>query len=165
MKGKLRSILIYMRIRLSKPDDAAALARLHRGTIRSINAQHYTQAQIAVWSGRTNARRFRDSHTVAVRYVAVEADKIIGFVDFKKEDSETFWGLYVHKDFLGRGVGSALMRKAQQVAIAMGARKFKLEATITAKAFYERMGFTVLKKAKHRIEDQDLPVYVMQKLF
>jgi putative acetyltransferase len=154
-----------MRIRKATLADAAELARLHKGTIRNINSADYSPKQIAAWSARTNAQRFRTSHDLAVRYVAVEGDKIIGYADFKKEEPEKFWGLYVHKDHVGEGVGSRLLIRMESVAKKMGAKKFRLEATKTAKTFYEKNGFNLIKKSKHIIDDQKLDIYVMEKEF
>ncbi len=154
-----------MRIRKATLADAAELARLHKATIRSVNKKDYSPQEIEVWSKRTSAQRFRSAHSLAIRYVAVDNGKIVGFSDFKKEHPETFWGLYVHKDHIGKGIGSRLMKKMEEVARKMGAKKFVLSATKTAKAFYEKQGFTVIKKSKHPIENQKLDVYVMEKEF
>lgn len=154
-----------MRIRKARLADSAEIARLHRATIRAINANDYSPAEIKEWSGRSSAKRFRSSHGKAFRYVAVEGEKIVGFADFNKENPENYWGLYVHKDFLGRGIGSRLMKKMEEAAKKMGAKKFVLSATKTAKAFYEKQGFKVNKKSKHPVEDQKLDVYVMIKRF
>ena len=152
-----------MRIRKFKIEDSAEAARLHRGTIRNINKSDYTSSQITAWSKKTSAESFRDSYELAVRYVAIEDGKIIGFCDFEKDEPENFWGLYVHKDHLGRGVGSKLLQKATEAAKKQGAKKFHLKATKTAKVFYEKQGFRVIKKIKHQIDDQKLDVYEMEK--
>ena len=44
-----------MRIRLARDEDYAAIARLHRQTIRNVNSKDYTEDQINTWSARTNA--------------------------------------------------------------------------------------------------------------
>ncbi len=152
-----------MRIRKSKIEDAAEIASLHKGTIRFINKGDYSPEQISAWSKRTSAKRFRESHHLAIRYVALDGEKIIGYSDFKKDKPEKFWGLYVHKNHLGKGVGSRLLLKMEEVAKSMGADRLELEATKTAKTFYEKHGFKVIKKSKHPIDDQELDVFVMEK--
>ncbi len=152
-----------MRIRKAKFSDAAEIARLHRGTIRRVNSKDYLPEDIAVWSGGAKAKRVRDSAERAVRYVALEQGKIVGFVDINKDNPEELWGLYVHADSIGRGVGSRLLGKIEKAAKKMGAKKFKITSTITAKAFYESKGFTVLKKSKHHIAHRRLIVFLMEK--
>jgi putative acetyltransferase len=152
-----------MRIRKARLDDSAELARLHRGTIRHINKHDYSEQEIAVWSKRTNARRFRTSHDLTIRYVAEEDGKIVGFSDINKADPSEFWGLYVHKDHIGHGIGSRLMQKMEEVARKMGAKKFTLESTKTAQSFYEKQGFRMVQKGVHSIGDQTLDIMVMEK--
>ena len=157
--------LIFMKIRKARLTDAIELSRMHKGTIRNVNKHDYSPKQIKVWSSRTNVHRFRNSHNLAIRYVAVEGGQIVGYSDFKKENPENFWGLYVHKNHLGKGIGSRLLEKMIKVAKKMGAKKFRLEATKTAKTFYQKKGFKVLKKTIHTIEGEQLEVYVMEKKF
>ena len=66
-----------MRIRLAKDEDYAAIARLHRQTIRNVNCKDYSEDQIYAWSVRTNAGRFRNSATKGKRWVAIEDGKIV----------------------------------------------------------------------------------------
>jgi len=47
-----------MRIRLARDEDYAAIARLHRQTIRNINPKDYSEEIIYLWSGRTNAQNY-----------------------------------------------------------------------------------------------------------
>jgi len=58
-----------MRIRKFRASDAVEVARLHRNTIRNINSKDYSKEQIAVWSGRTSAKRFRESMNKFIRFV------------------------------------------------------------------------------------------------
>ncbi len=53
----------------------------------------------------------------------------------------------------------------EKAAKKMGAKKFRLEATKTAKEFYQKRGFRIIKKAKHHIGDQTLDIYIMEKKF
>ena len=51
--------------------------------------------------------------------------------------------LFVHADFQGRGIGSALMREA----LSLGARRVDVnEQNPQALGFYQRMGFEVVSR-------------------
>ena len=100
-----------MKISLAKKEDYTAIARLHRQTIRNVNSKDYPRAQINAWSARTNAERFRNSADKCKRWVAVENDKVVGFCDHSLDGE--FWGLYVQKDHLGKGIGSRLLKTAE----------------------------------------------------
>ena len=150
-----------MKIRPSNPQDYAGIARLHRATIRNVNSKDYPEDIIKVWSGRTNAKRFRDSAHKCKRWVAVEKNKIVGFVDHGNDDE--LWGLYIHKDYVGKGIGSQLLRIAEDSLKKQGVGIIKIKATITAKKFYEKHGYKVVKKALHTVEGKKLEIYVMEK--
>jgi ribosomal protein S18 acetylase RimI-like enzyme len=151
-----------MKIRLAKDKDYAAIARLHRQTIRNVNARDYTEDQILAWSTRTNAERFRSSANKCKRWVAVEDDKVIGFCDYGLNGE--FWGLYVHKEYIGKGIGSHLLKVAEDSLKKLGFKKISLKATITAKNFYKKQGYKVIKKDLHPINNKKLEIFIMTKM-
>lgn len=152
-----------MIIRKARLSDSAEIARLHRGTIRSVNSRDYPPEDIDAWSGRASAKRVRDSHDRAVRFVAVEKGKIVGFVDISKKEPEKLWGLYVHKHSIGAGVGTRLLLKIEDAARKMGAVTFIAMSTVTARGFYKSRGFRMIKKDKHPVEGRQLDVFIMEK--
>ena len=140
--------------------DAVSLARLHRGTIRSINKKDYSPKEIAAWSGRTSAKRFKNLAELNARYVAWEKRRIVGFGDYKNNE---VMGLYIHKKDIGKGIGTQLLTKIEKEVYANGGRTIKCTSTITARHFYEKNGFKVIQKTNHQIQDQKLPVFKMRK--
>ena len=150
-----------MRIRKFRASDSAAVARLHRDTIRNINSKDYPPEQVAVWAKRSTARRMKKSLKDRQRYVAIEKNRIVGFGDYKKDGEMS--GLYIHKDYIGKGAGSKLLNKMETEAAKRGIREFHTISTITARNFYEKHGYHVVEKSKHRIKNQELTVYKMRK--
>ena len=150
-----------MYVRKFRVSDAVEVAELHRNTVRFVNSKDYPQKQIEVWSGRISAKRFRDSIKTRFRLVAVDKDKIVGFGDFSKDGELA--GLYVHKNYQGSGIGPLLLKKLEDSARQKGIKKFFLGSTITAKDFYRKHGYKVIKKTKHQIKNQKLIVYRMEK--
>lgn len=151
-----------MYVREFKVSDAAEAARMHRNTIRFVNSKNYPQKQIEVWACRTSAKRFRDSINMFFRFVAVEKGKIVGYADFKKDGELA--GLYVHKNYQGRGVGFLLLKKIEKSARKKYIKKLFCYSTITAKDFYKKHGYRIIKKTKFPIKNQKLTVYKMSKL-
>lgn len=129
-----------------------------------MNREDYSAEEIAAWSGRATARRVRNSHKLAIRLVAIEKGRIVGFVDISRAHPEKLWGLYVHRDFIGKGVGSRLLKKIEEVAKRKGVKKFVTSSTVTAKPFYKSKGFKVLKAARHPIGHRKLRVFIMEKV-
>ena len=140
--------------------DAVSLARLHRRTIRSINKKDYSPEEIAVWSGRTSAKRFRNLTKLNRRYVAWENKRIVGFGDYRNNE---VMGLYIHRNCIGKGIGTQLLTKIERMVYVNGGRTLKCISTVTARHFYEKNGFRVIKKTIHQIQNQKLPVFKMRK--
>jgi len=154
-----------MQIRKFKLGDAISTARLHRNTIRGVNSRDYSPKIIRIWSGRTSAKMFRESANKCFRWVAMEKEKIVGFCDISKEGE--FWGLYVHKDYIGKGIGTKLIKKIEAKAKELGVKRLKVKATITARPFYEKQGYKVIKKALHEVsykgETVMIDIFLMEK--
>lgn len=111
-----------MKIRRFKFSDAAEVARMHRNIIRFVNSKDYLPEQIEVWSGRTSAKRFRDSIKMFFRFMAVEKGRIVGYGDFKKDGELA--GLYVHKDYQGKGVGIGFLKNWKNLQYKKGLEDF-----------------------------------------
>lgn len=150
-----------MKIRLAQNKDYAPIARLHKATIRHINSKDYPEDVVSVWSKRTKASRFRNSASKVKRWVAVEKEKIVGFCDhdFKCD----LGGLYIHKDFQGKGIGGKLLKKAEESMKKLGCKKITIMSTISAKTFYQKNGYKVIKKGFHQIENKKVKVFNMSK--
>lgn len=97
-----------------------------------------------------------------MRWVALDADRIIGFCEhnFAGEISR----IYVHKDYLGRGVGSRLLKLAEESLKKRGCTEIRIESTVTAKAFYEKNGYKVVESAAHK-EDSSLIHRMLKALY
>ena len=150
-----------MYVRKFRVSDSVEVAKLHRNTIRFVNKKDYLSRQIEVWSGRTSAKRFRDSIKTRFRYVAVDKNKIVGFGDFSKDGELA--GLYVHNDYQRKGIGYLLLKKLEKAARQKGIRRFFCYSTITAKDFYKKHGYRIIQKTKHSIKNQKLTVYKMER--
>jgi len=150
-----------MKIRLARDGDYAAIARFHRQTIRHVNSKDYSKDIIRVWSTRPSAKRLRITAERCKRWVAVEGEKIIGYCDHSLNGE--FWGLFVHKDYIGRGIGSRLLKTAENSLKKFGYKKVTLQASITAKNFYKKYGYKIVKKGFHLIGDKKLPTFLMTK--
>ena len=152
---------VRMRIRKGKLQDAKELSVLRKATIRSTNKHDYTSAQIARWSKRWNTKDFVKIHDQLLLYVAVEEGKIIGYAEIMKDTPAEMGGLYVHKDFVRKGVGTKLMQKIHGAVQKMGVHRFSLRSSITAKDFYEKLGYRVIALKKNRRTGNE---YLMEKL-
>ena len=151
-------------IRRATSDDMPVLKTLYRETIQSVCAADYNAEQIQAWSGTAEqtdslAKRIESQHF----YVGEsETGEIVGFASFEEPDYLDM--MYVHKDFQLQGVGNSLLTAIREKASKVGAAKIVSDVSITAKPFFEKHGFRVVKKQTVRIGDVELTNYKMEEL-
>ena len=126
-----------IRIRRAKATDEEALARIRRNAILVLAVSAMSMDQAERWSARAAAdriaRAIRD-HTV---WVAVE-EVAIGWVEV---DQDHVAALYVSPSCSRRGVGSALLARAEASIQSSGYATVRLESSQNALDFYLRRGF------------------------
>ncbi len=130
-------------LRLYHPGDAASLLALFRDTIRRVNCRDYSAEQIAAWASddiepSAWAERFRGRYVV----VAEESGQLAGFAEL--EPSGHIDRLYVSADHQGQGIASQLLTALVNEARRQRQARLNVEASITARPFFEKHGFTVL---------------------
>jgi ElaA protein len=78
----------------------------------------------------------------AVQLIAVEDGAVVGTCRVLVEGGDAKFGrLAVRRDARGRGIGAALLRAAEEEAVAAGARRMGLAAQTSAMGLYAAAGF------------------------
>ena len=130
-------------LRPFRPDDAPGLLMLFRDTIRRVNCRDYAPAQIAAWASDDIdpdawAARFAGRFVV----VAEDAGRLAGFADL--EANGHIDRFFVSADHQGQGIGRALLAEVLAEARRLGIARLFVEASITARPFFESQGFATL---------------------
>ena len=130
-------------LRLYKPDDAPALLALFRDTIRRVNARDYSPEQIRAWASDDIdpvvwMGRFMGRFVI----VADEAGQPVGFAELESDGHID--RMYVSADHQGQGIGRQLLAAVVAEARRLGLARLFVEASLTARPFFEARGFTVL---------------------
>lgn len=134
-----------MILREYKPSDCTIMARLFYDTVHTVNAKDYTNEQLDVWAtGDVDLEVWDRSFLAHITVIAEIEDKIIGFVDM--DNTGYLDRLYIHKDFQRRGIAYLLVNELERRARNTGLSNFKTYASITAKPFFEKQGYTVEKE-------------------
>jgi putative acetyltransferase len=128
-------------VRAYRPEDRDAVINVFVRAIRESAIRDYSSTQTDAWSAVdcTDAGCAVDDRLI---WVAVIDELIVGFTDLKP--SGHLDRMYVHPEYEGRGVASALLNRLEDAARCQGLTKLFTEASITAKPFFERRGFEVL---------------------
>jgi len=148
-----------MKFREYNSSDCEQLADLFYQTVHCVNAKDYNSAQLDAWAtGTINLHEWDQSFLKNKTIVAVENEKIVGFGDI--DEIGYLDMLYVHKDYQGKGIASAICDRLEQYA---SGKQITTHASITAKPFFIHRGYTVVKKQEVIRRGIALVNYVMVK--
>ncbi|WP_254511545.1 GNAT family N-acetyltransferase [Anatilimnocola floriformis] len=132
-----------IRIRQASVADAAPLLELFKDTIRRVNCRDYAPDQIAAWTSEILPEVW--AARLMSRWCAVaanDAEQPIGFGDL--EANGHLDRFFVHADYQGRGVGTALMTAIFARATKQQHARIFSEVSITARPFFLNHGFRVI---------------------
>lgn len=148
-----------MQLREYITSDCEQLAKLFYQTVHSVNAKDYTREQLDVWAtGKADLTEWNKTFLEHYTIVAVEHDEIVGFGDIDK--TGYLDRLFVHKDHQGKGIASAICDTLEQWA---GKGTITTHASITAKPFFEKRGYHMVREQQVNRNDIILINYLMKK--
>jgi putative acetyltransferase len=150
-------------LRPYRPDDAPALLALFRDTIRRINSRDYDSRQVHAWaSDDIDEARWAARFIGRFAVVAEEAGLPVGFAELEADGHID--RVYVSADHQGQGVGPALLTAVVAEAQRLGLARLFTEASITARQFFERQGFTVLTPQMVTLRGVEFVNYRMERV-
>jgi putative acetyltransferase len=131
-----------MIIRSMVPADTEAIHAIHGMCLQRTLLGHYTREQIEAWmAGRTPQGYLRAAEAGERFFVAEEAGAVVGYASWQDDE---LLSVFVHPDFQGRGIGSALMSACFDDAARGDATISIVKSALGAEAFYGRYGFLVV---------------------
>ena len=144
-----------------QPGEAAALAELFYQTVHAVCTGDYTPAQLEAWAdGQVNIAAWEKSFLAHDTLVARMDGKIVGFADL---DGGYLDRLYVHKEHQRQGVATALVQSLEGQAAAQGQVQITTHASVTARPFFEKRGYRVIREQQVERKDLLLTNFVMEK--
>lgn len=149
-------------VRLYKPQDCKEIVKLFYDTVHTINSKDYSSAQLDVWAPEkidtdTWNKSFSSTYTVIVEI----NNSIAGFGNLDK--TGYLDRLFVHKDFQGQGVATTIADELEKYAQQHGIKVITTEASITARPFFEKRGYRVIKQQCIERKGQTLINFLMEK--
>lgn len=132
-------------VRRWRRSDASGLLKLFRDTVRRVNAADYTPEQIGAWASEAITPEEWEARFAGRFTLVAEAEgEPIGFAEL--EPGGRIDRLYVSADHQRRGIGHALLAALISEAEARGLPLLTVEASLTAKPFFEAHGFSVITR-------------------
>lgn len=148
-----------MIIRSYQSADCGELAELFYRTVHTVNARDYTKEQLDAWAtGQVSLEAWDRSFREHVCVVAAEDGSLVGFGDI--DQTGCLDRLFVHADYQGQGVASAICDRLEQ-AVDMD---IVTHASITARPFFEKRGYRVVKEQQVARQGVLLTNFVMKKV-
>lgn len=147
-----------MQLRGYKQSDCRELAELFYNTVHTVNAADYNNEQLNAWAtGHVDLEAWNKSLLEHYSIVAVDNGIIVGFGDI--DQTGYLDRLYVHADYQGRGIATAICNKLEQSV----SGKIVTHASVTAKPFFEKRGYKVIKEQSVERHGVFLTNFVMEK--
>lgn len=148
-----------MTVRCYRPGDLPALLRLFYDTVHTVCAADYTPAQLDAWAPKTpDAAGWEASLRGRTALAAEENGAILGFGSIGPDGYLDL--LYVHKDCQRRGVAAVLCDFLETL---YPVERVTVHASETARPFFEKRGYRLLRPQRVERRGQTLTNYVMEK--
>jgi putative acetyltransferase len=142
--------------------DTQQILQLFYDTVHRVNIRDYTQAQVDAWAPKhPDVQKWIERMQDRMTYVAEENGKAIGFAELERNGH--IGCFYAHADHQNMGVGTALFHQIQLTAESLDLPKLFVEVSITAKPFFERMGFSAIATEEIELRGEKLFANVMEK--
>ncbi|UQZ37242.1 GNAT family N-acetyltransferase [Paenibacillus sp. PK3_47] len=132
-----------MNIRKFQGSDIHDIVSLFYGTVHTINTKDYTPDQLNAWAPlqeqQTREDLWLESLSRNITYVAEINGETAGFADMT--EAGHIDRMFTHKDYQGQGIASALLHVLESEAALLGLDLLDVDASLTAKPFFEHHGF------------------------
>ena len=121
--------------------DTDGILRLFRSSVYSLCAKDYSPRQLEAWASCADKARWQAQFSARHTTVATADGIIVGFCDC--ENNGHIDRLYVLPGYEGNGIGKALVYDAES---SHNCTVTTVEASLTAKPFFEKLGYTADRK-------------------
>lgn len=136
-----RKRIYKMFIREYQSSDCEELTKLFYNTVHTVNAKDYTEEQLDAWAtGQVDLNKWDQSLREHYSIVAVENEMLVSFGDI--DESGYLDHLFVHADYQGKGIGTMICNRLEQAV----SGNIITHASITARPFFEKRGYRVVKE-------------------
>lgn len=153
---------ILLAIHRAALPDLPEILDLFETAIKQSCSNDYTPAQIEAWvTSRQIPGRWQTKVENQHFLLARSGQELVGFTSL--EDDNYVDVMYVHPNYKGKGVATELLHQLESLAYERGVSKLKSDVSITARPFFEKMGFKVIRKNDNEVRGEVLVNFRMVK--
>jgi len=144
------------------PADAALLREIFRDSIEELTGDDYSEAQQEAWaSAADDVTEFGRKLASQLTLIATMEGSPVGFASLAGPDKIDM--LYVHPAVAGQGVGAMLADALEKLAGSRGAARLSVDASDTARGFFEKRGYVAQQRNSISVGDEWLANTTLQK--
>ncbi|TGL54381.1 GNAT family N-acetyltransferase [Leptospira kemamanensis] len=148
--------------RSGNKDDLFQLQKLFVESILNICSKDYTEAQIKKWaSGSKDEKRWEEIISQQLVIVAESNQSIIGFGTLDRQNCIDL--LYVSSKYLRLGIAKQICLRLEKDAIDRDVKKLVSHVSITARPFFESLGFDLVRENLIKRDDVEFKNYTFEK--
>jgi putative acetyltransferase len=135
------------------PSDAPIVAEIFRASVTELTGEDYNEAQQQAWAAAADDEAaFAQKLGSQLALVATMEGSPIGFAALAGRDKIDM--LYVHPAAAGHGVGAMLADALEKLAGARGAEKLAVDASDSARGFFEKRGYVAQSRNSVSVGDE-----------
>lgn len=135
------------------PADVPVLAAIFQAAIEDLAAEDYDDEQRQAWSAAADDEAaFGKTLAGCLTLVATARGAPVGFLAL--EGTDTIRMLYVYPRAARRGVASLLLDAIERLAAGRGSKQLVVDASDTARPFFEARGFDAVSRQTATLGDQ-----------
>lgn len=150
-------------IRDFQQGDEKYLRKIFFNTIRNININDYSPQQVTAWAPEQyDEQAWCQRITAMAPFVATIDNQVVGYSDLQPDGYIDHF--FCHANYQGKGIGRSLMQHILDRANRNKLPRLYSHVSITARPFFEHMGYTVVKSQKVTIRGVVLTNHVMEKI-
>ena len=150
-------------IRTARQPDLVALRDLFQNTVLTVNRCDYSQAEVEDWAS-CGSDLSKIEEMIRTHYFIVAVSRQPEIIGFSSVTPQGYLhSMFVHKDYQGRGIATALLKEIEQHVAVTGGKRITSEVSLTARPFFEKRGYRVEKEQKRRANRLSLTNFWMIK--
>ena len=159
-----------MKIRAARIEDAKCIVETHYDAIHNIASADYNKTILNTWhSGVTKSKIEKTkkiiSNTEEEIFVCDDNGKVVGFSSIVPNYNE-LRAVYVRADYNNKGIGTQLLQILEKRASELNLHRLQLHSSITAKRFYQKYGYGILRNGTHTLSNgKKMDCILMEKNF